>query len=451
MESIWCILDDIIEVKNYVYSPYLLNMVNTNVRVDKYQVRNTIVYDLKVITELFPTEDIISYFNYLSSGSVSDPNLELYQYMGHTVKDLINLKNDDKDHPGVSSEYIPKYIEIKLEDTWIRDNMYRLELYKDPLYGLEQLVRVIKNKIDIDKNIENLTNLFGNDRYVMAGGYPLALLTNQKYNDIDLFFCGDDCDNAIKKIKEHARVLYVSSNSIQFEYNKVNYQLILRKYKAITEILHGFDVDCCGVMINAKKKFYVTSRAEHAIIYKVNMFDYTRMSESYPYRMKKYYSRGYNVMFPNWKLVKSILHKYEAYLTKYINLTMSNSHNVDMSPMVKNRKYWQDKLEVAGIEPNFENLTKVCLMLTHVRGKKKIKIKGLNSASMSIFLVPKYEVVSKRISDYSKGGKGKEFNINNIVWKEQDPMTQVTGTFNPEIYDSFESFIETHNLDILTL
>jgi len=47
----------------------------------------------------------------------------LFDFMGHYNK----------------MEYPTYYWAIKLRDNWIRDNMYKFELYKDPYYGLVEV------------------------------------------------------------------------------------------------------------------------------------------------------------------------------------------------------------------------------------------------------------------------------------------------------------------------
>lgn len=451
-------------VANYEYSPYLKNLYNANYTTDKEVVDNITYYNMNELDTINVTdEQLNAYIKYLTTGRIKyeSCNLKLFDYMGHTVKDMMSLDNERDYYESnpyviIIVGYIEEYIMAKLEDTWIRDNMYKLQLYKNnPLYGLYEGID-IKTK-GLVNAIRPLNKLFKGIDYYIAGGYPLYLYYNNankkykdemKFSDVDLFFCNENCEEAVQRIhnlvgkNSKLTIYHVSPNSISFKYDGIKCQIILRKYKAPTEILHGFDVDCCGILIH-NGKYYMTSRAKVSIKYNINMFDYTRMSESYPYRMKKYSNRGFNVLFPQLKLVNDIIYKYEALLIEYITITKDNLRNVNMSEIYMRQDYWKKKLEKYGMELTLDNMLKIGMLRT--KGYR-INVPGLNSSALSIFLTNKYNVKISKTSDYL--GKG-IIKLENIVWKEQDPMTQVTNTFNPEIYTSFEDFILQHNLDIM--
>lgn len=438
--------DSIYVVSNYEYSPFLKKLTETNNNVDKEDINGTTIYIMDELENIMVTpEQLIGYISYLSNGKIKYQvcNLVLFDYMGHNVNDLISL-NDTRRQ--VIHNYIEYYIVAKLEDTWIRDNMYKMSLYEhDPLYGLHK--SGIVNMFNV---VDDLNTIFEGIEYYIAGGYPLYLYNkntkrNIEFSDVDLFFCNDNCEKALLRLLDQDKklsIMHVSPNSITFKHNKIKYQVILRRYKAPTEIVHGFDVDCCGAIIH-NNTIYMTSRAKVSNDFHINMFDYTRMSESYPYRMKKYKDRGYDVHFPQTKLVDDIIRKYEALLVNYVSLNNNNLANVNMSEVYNRQDYWKEKLRKYGMELTIENMLKIGKLRT--KGYV-VHIRDLNSSALSIFLTSKYNIKVPKVSDYK--GKG-IIKIENIKWKEQDPMTQVTSTFNPEIYTSFEEFIEQHNLDIL--
>jgi hypothetical protein len=77
------------------------------------------------------------------------------------------------------------------------------------------------------------------------------------------------------------------------------HQVILRLYRTPSEILHGFDVDCCSIGYDGQD-IWLTQRALHAISTGMNVFSFERMSPSYEWRLAKYGGRGFSVKVPNF-------------------------------------------------------------------------------------------------------------------------------------------------------
>lgn len=74
-------------------------------------------------------------------------------------------------------------------------------------------------------------------------------------------------------------------------------QLILRHYDTLSEVLHGFDVDCCGVAFYANK-YYATQRARLALATRTNTVNVQLLSPTYEKRLSKYKVRGFNIHVP---------------------------------------------------------------------------------------------------------------------------------------------------------
>lgn len=254
--------------KYITYSPFLTTLQNTEVGKDIDENGNYIVpYD--------PT----SYLRFLQYGIVDGYDMETYNFMGH-----------ENTH-GYSDEYF----KVRLEDRWIRDNMYKLGLINTELYGLiEMKPREFMSKVR--SHIKKIKELFVDCNPIIAGGMALYIAGgSEKYGDIDVFFVGDDCDKA-KNILER----YKSSFTINDRcatHDTFGYQVIFRKYKSPSEVVHGFDIDCCGFLFY-KNKLYGTKRAAYSLKNKVNWFDPDRMSPSYVYRLAKYSRRGYDIKCP---------------------------------------------------------------------------------------------------------------------------------------------------------
>ncbi|CAM9988820.1 unnamed protein product, partial [Sphacelaria rigidula] len=75
----------------------------------------------------------------------------------------------------------------------------------------------------------------------------------------------------------------------EFPYRKV--QIVLRLYKTLAEVLHGFDVDACSVGFDGHT-VWATNRAARAICKQYNVVDLSRRSPSYEHRLFKYGKRG---------------------------------------------------------------------------------------------------------------------------------------------------------------
>ncbi len=81
------------------------------------------------------------------------------------------------------------------------------------------------------------------------------------------------------------------------------YQVVLRLYTSPSEVVHGFDLDASGILYDGDR-IWATQRAEYAIKIKTNYFDFARMSPTYGYRLAKYASRGFQVWMPRFDLNK---------------------------------------------------------------------------------------------------------------------------------------------------
>ncbi|PKC72506.1 hypothetical protein RhiirA1_313805, partial [Rhizophagus irregularis] len=82
----------------------------------------------------------------------------------------------------------------------------------------------------------------------------------------------------------------------QYPYRHI--QIILRLYNSPSEILTGFDVDCCCVGFDGKN-VWALPRAHQAIIKQCNTVYLTRRSPSYEMRLVKYAERGFEIKVPS--------------------------------------------------------------------------------------------------------------------------------------------------------
>ncbi|KAI1454775.1 hypothetical protein F4805DRAFT_438391 [Annulohypoxylon moriforme] len=130
-------------------------------------------------------------------------------------------------------------------------------------------------------------------------------------SDIDIFLYGIDSEDvAVRRIIEIEALVrknqhFLSSNALtlrsenaitfiapRWPYRHV--QIILRLYKSISEILTGFDVDCCCVAFDGKQ-VYSSPRGVTAIATRTNTIDLSRRSPSYENRLWKYRHHNFEV------------------------------------------------------------------------------------------------------------------------------------------------------------
>ena len=101
---------------------------------------------------------------------------------------------------------------------------------------------------------------------------------------------------------DHALEMSITrtANALSFKTQTAEYQIILRLYRSPSEILHGFDVDCCSLGWDGKT-LWMTQRALYSICNGYNTVNFGRLSPSYEYRLAKYGARGVAVKIPQFK------------------------------------------------------------------------------------------------------------------------------------------------------
>lgn len=92
-----------------------------------------------------------------------------------------------------------------------------------------------------------------------------------------------------------------SPNAVSFKIG-IEYQVILRLYKSPSEIIHGFDVDCCCMGYDGKR-LWITQRGLYSLANGFNTVNFDRLSPSYERRLAKYGTRGIAVKIPNFNPV----------------------------------------------------------------------------------------------------------------------------------------------------
>jgi hypothetical protein len=273
-----------IDDKYVINSPLLSTMLNTHVQCEK--IEDAYVLDLQV-------DSMRDYLSFLQGEYVPHMDMTLLQYMGH--ENTMNYPED--------------VFCMKLHDEWVRDNMYRYELYTDQYYDLVQIPILQKIEYTPPKG------------WYIAGGAALYMAGyTGKYSDIDLFttLCRDEAEKSMEYLVDGDKNISVSGYSVTHNSRVNKYrckiQHILRLYKSLSEIVHGFDLDCVGIIFDGDK-LWCTRRTHFSLIKKMNYFDPKRASPSYAYRLVKYMAREFAIFLPHSEYI--IPNEYRV--TEYFN------------------------------------------------------------------------------------------------------------------------------------
>lgn len=167
--------------KHVEYSPLLKTMLESGVGLAKGEHGDII------LGAEWDEKDLEEYFGFLVSGRFDYFNEKmavLLDFMGH--RNDLDLPLDDW--------------KVLLEDKWTRDNMYRLELWKDPYHGLVRISPIMR-RINIMNEVSSINGTWrvSEERHgrvylppqgtVVAGSAALWMAGGiEKYSDIDHFF-----------------------------------------------------------------------------------------------------------------------------------------------------------------------------------------------------------------------------------------------------------------------
>lgn len=350
-------------------------------------------------------------------------------------------------HPNVN-EYPLDYWAIKLHDNWIRDHMYSRKLWEDPYYDLVE-VPIVNPMPTFKLNVPLPKGAY------IAGGLPAWMAGyTTSYHDIDIFFTSTSAmDDIMLREYEHIEpptairpyelrhVFYkyggehmciltgkdISSSTVYKCRNIPIHQLIRRLYKAPTEIVHGFDVDVCGVLWDGKK-LWATKRAIYASRVKKNWFDPDRASPSYAYRLSKYMARGIDIGLVGLDtriVLKDRIVDMWMKIQKRIGIIRPSTNIQHMGIMFRNVVQ-----SLSGDDWNKRRLEMV-RMIPKDPGSILI-LSSMYDFHTGYWKIYDYQSVNERqkMKRLLSIDEIKEY-LSNTPWKEQNPMEQVSSTFYP--------------------
>jgi len=149
--------------------------------------------------------------------------------------------------------------------------------------------------------------LIGNGKLSLCGGSIVDIVRGSYLNDFDFFFHCDSIEEAddilnrcLLLIDEHD-TKYTRSQGVLTVYlteNSDKLQFIRRIYKTKDQILLGFDMAACRIGYNPIDGVFATICGGLAIAMRSFPVDVTQRSLSFIHRLKRYNSKGFDLMLP---------------------------------------------------------------------------------------------------------------------------------------------------------
>lgn len=261
--------------------------------------------------------------------------------------------------------------------------------------------------------------------------------------DIDIFITGDDyldktnriIDVLVNKLNLRGKVYFGQfATTFDFGHCIPKIQLIKRKYLNVEEILAGFDIDPSRVAMiwsNSQRSIVATQSYINAVNYGINLIVPSRQSETFNFRLAKYYNKGYEPYLPA-NLIRTIAkghsstHSYQEllhYKNKEYEWTPSNRSDYDKlkitdltDKFVGTNNPSDNWLEERKVQIIDEELEPGMLDLLYLCGKLIESYTKYNLISLNAVRV---------LSKY----------ITSLFWKIVEPGSQITSSFNPTSID----------------
>ena len=213
---------------------------------------------------------------------------------------------------------------VKTDQLYNMDDLLLLtEKYKGLTYTQEEIPHfktlTTDNKI-VQTNIgEELQNHFpevydvlvaADGQISLCGGSIVSILFQQDIKDFDIFFHCQTVEKADKLLAQSMELLkgYVFYTTQAVETVELGYpheiQFIRRVYQNKAQILKGFDLAPSRLGWNPVDGFFGTIDGLMAIATKCFPIDTKQRSLSFDKRLLKYSQKGFNILFPGWKLTE---------------------------------------------------------------------------------------------------------------------------------------------------
>ena len=171
---------------------------------------------------------------------------------------------------------------------------------------------IIIAKLNLELKFKDFpwTHENGEDCLFVAGGCVVKnLMKDQRQfnkSDYDIFIITRD-ENIAKEMISNVYLwiiytcyeyfIFSTNNSITFVTNRGTFQIILRLYHSMEQVLCGFDIDACCVGFDGKYILTIP-RGLSSLKRKTILAIGWRQSETMAYRCNKYLARGFNIAIP---------------------------------------------------------------------------------------------------------------------------------------------------------
>ena len=311
---------------------------------------------------------------------------------------------------------------------------------------------------NIIKQILSLGNV------VISGGFALQHLSSQKCiaQDIDIFVYGLKEEEATRKLQQIGDLLggqpYLTSNAYTFvdtnleaEANeKITYkeelysvptmfniscQVILRLYDTPAEILHGFDIPACKVLMmmdNGAIKYYGTPSFIETMRYNAIWIDTERQSSTYALRLIKYYCKSFDVVMTGYNsdiVDKTLFKDYDTSRKeddisqmKGLALLLWFHHR-----LTTNYSWWERGSSM------MDAIKRMCHEYNFIKSDYMNAVTSRHNIRDFLRNAWRYDYAKKIVQMLGWRWVESAKNIPKIKWTTRDPSSQtVIGSFHPE-------------------
>lgn len=238
--------------------------------------------------------------------------------------DLIPYSNFYQQKINQMTEYNIQLIIPHIQYCYKQDNEIIHKKFSNDINNTNHKLKTDKDIIDIVRNFP-IIKYFDESTWKhinICGGLLTKIMSNnnnnklRNYCDVDIFLSNFDnseqCLNFIDELSgryfllnPHVFSVLKTTNAITYSYvycdydcntdYTINYQIILRNYKSLSQILHGFDIGSCAIGLN-NHGISLTTLGITSLLYDINIVDVTRRSTTYETRLIKYLKRGFRIV-----------------------------------------------------------------------------------------------------------------------------------------------------------
>lgn len=174
---------------------------------------------------------------------------------------------------------------------------------------------------------------------VVTGGYVVnCILSSEWDTDVDIFLydltesqATEKISSLVKSIVGEDRVDIIrTQDTITFIVNDMKYQIILRLYDSINDVLDSFDLDCCAVGYDGEQIVW-TRRSITSINNRTINVDTSRFTESFNLRLLKYFNRGFDILIPKIFWLKNGVNSVSGLHIHVLEKVDDNTYVVNMT------------------------------------------------------------------------------------------------------------------------